>query len=171
MGSHDPFGYLKHKLRPKEGPRVKLGVWLLNTKSRESPQFPCVQVVCRWCAIYRWKAFDKGYNFVLELISIGGLHIKLWGPKDVGVLTLAILRLPLGSPWTKSHLDVGFVEKHKVYYKREGGGFPQVRVVVSLVSPSCPWLFPAPKLLQLCTNHHVLVLCRSAWIIDAYHSS
>jgi hypothetical protein len=28
--------------------------------------------------------------------------------------------------------------KHKVYYKGEGGGFPQVRVVVSLMSLSLP---------------------------------
>jgi hypothetical protein len=59
------------------------------------------------------------------------------GPKVAKVLTLAILRLPLGSPRTKSHLDVGLVERHKVYYKGEGGGFPQVRAVVSLVSPNC----------------------------------
>jgi hypothetical protein len=26
MGSHDPFGYLKHKLWPKEGPAVKLTI-------------------------------------------------------------------------------------------------------------------------------------------------
>ncbi len=26
MGSHDPFGYLKHKLWPKEGLRVKLAI-------------------------------------------------------------------------------------------------------------------------------------------------
>jgi hypothetical protein len=44
---------------------------------------------------------------------------------------------------------------------REGGGSPQVRAVVSLVSPSCPWLVRAPKMLQLCINHLVLVLCRS----------
>jgi hypothetical protein len=41
-----------------------------------------------------------------------------------------------GSPRTKCHLDVGLVEKHKVYYKGEGGGFPQVRDVMSLVNPS-----------------------------------
>jgi hypothetical protein len=35
--------------------------------------------------------------------------------------------LPLGSPGTKCHLDVGLVERHKVYYNGEGGGFPQVR--------------------------------------------
>jgi hypothetical protein len=37
---------------------------------------------------------------------------------------------------TKCFLDVGFMEKHKVYYKGEGGGFPQVRAMVSLVSQS-----------------------------------
>jgi hypothetical protein len=30
------------------------------------------------------------------------------------------------------------VERHKVYYKGEGGGFPQVRAIVSFVSPSMP---------------------------------
>jgi hypothetical protein len=45
-----------------------------------------------------------------------------------------ILKLPLGSPRTKCHLDVGSMVNHKVYYKGEGGGFPQVRVMVSLVN-------------------------------------
>jgi len=54
----------------------------------------------------------------------------------VGVPNLAISGLPLGNPGTKSHLNVGLMEKHKVYYKGEGGGFPQVRAVVNLVSPS-----------------------------------
>ncbi len=56
----------------------------------------------------------------------------------MGVPTLAILGLPLGSPGTKNHLDVSLVKRHKVYYKGEGGGFPQVRAMVSLVSPSLP---------------------------------
>jgi hypothetical protein len=56
----------------------------------------------------------------------------------MGVPTLGISRLPFGSPGTKCHLDVGLVERHIVYYKGEGGGFPQVRAVVSLVNPSLP---------------------------------
>jgi hypothetical protein len=54
----------------------------------------------------------------------------------VGVPTLGISGLPFGSPETKWHLDVGLVERHKVYYKGEGGGFPQVRALVSLMSSS-----------------------------------
>jgi hypothetical protein len=49
---------------------------------------------------------------------------------------LAISGLPFGSLETKCHLDVGLIERHKIYYKGEGGDFPQVRAVVSLVGPS-----------------------------------
>jgi len=139
--------------------------WPLKVRNR--PNF----LAWKWCATYRWKALDESYNFVLDLISIKGLHTKLWGPKVVGVLTLAILGLPLGSPKTKSHLDVGLMERHIVYYKGEGGGFPKVRAVVSLMSASCLWFVLAPKVLQLCTNHLVLVLCRFVWVVDACHSS
>jgi hypothetical protein len=62
-----------------------------------------------------------------------------------------------GTPKKKCHLDVALVERHRVYYKGEGGGFLQVRAVVSLVSPSCLWFVLASKVLQLCTNHLVLV--------------
>jgi hypothetical protein len=56
----------------------------------------------------------------------------------MGILTLIISRLPFGSPETKCHLDVGLVERHKEYYKGEGGGFPQVQAMVSFVSPNLP---------------------------------
>jgi len=46
MASHEPFGHLQHKLWSKEGPGVKLAVWLPTTKSRESTRFQCVQVKC-----------------------------------------------------------------------------------------------------------------------------
>jgi hypothetical protein len=121
----------------------------------------------RWNATRRWKALNEGYNFALDLISIQGLHAKLWAPKVTGVPTLAISGFPFGSLETKCHLDVGLVERHKVYYKKEGGGFPQVRAMVSLVSPSCLWLVLAPKVLQLCTNHLVLVLCMFMWVVEA----
>jgi hypothetical protein len=60
----------------------------------------------------------------------------------------------------KSHFDVGPVERSRVYYKGEGGGFPQVQAVVSLVYSCCLWLVLAPKVLQLCTNHFVWVMCK-----------
>jgi hypothetical protein len=60
------------------------------------------------------------------------------GPKITKVPTLGISRLPFGSFETKCHLDVGLVERHKVYYKGEGDGFPQVQAMVNLVSPNLP---------------------------------
>ncbi len=70
----------------------------------------------------------------------------------MGVLTLGILGLPLGSPGTKSHLGVGPVARHKVYYKGEGGGFLQVWVVVSFMSLCLPVACPCTKVLQLRIN-------------------
>jgi hypothetical protein len=67
----------------------------------------------------------------------------------------------------KNHLDVSFVASHIVYYKGEGGGFPQVRVVMSLMCPCCPWLVLAPRVLQLCTNNFVWVVCRPVWVSEA----
>jgi hypothetical protein len=57
----------------------------------------------------------------------------LWAPKITEVPTLGISRLPLGSPRTRCHLDVGLMAKHRIYYKGEGGGFSQVWAVVGLV--------------------------------------
>jgi hypothetical protein len=102
-------------------------------------------LVCRCRVTYHWKALDEGYKFAINFISIKGLHTKLWGPKIVEVPTLGISRLPFGSPTTKCHLDVGLVERRKVYYKGEGGGFPQVRVVMNLVSSSLPVVHPNTK--------------------------
>jgi len=65
-----------------------------------------------------------------------------------------------GVPREKNHLDVGPMERCRVYYKGEGDGFPQVRAVVSLMCPCCPWLVLTPKVLQLCINHLVWVVCR-----------
>jgi hypothetical protein len=86
----------------------------------------------------------------------------------VGVPIVRILGLPLQSPKTKGHLDVAPVKRCRIYYKGEGGGFPQVWAVVSLVSMRCPWFILAPKVLQLCTNHLVLVLCWFVWVVEAY---
>ncbi len=101
--------------------------------------------MCRWSATHRWKALDEGYNFSSNLITMKGLHKKLYTLKVVRVLAIGISRLPLGSPRTKSHLDVVPVESYKVYYMREGSGFPWVWAVVSLVNPESPMTCPSTK--------------------------
>jgi hypothetical protein len=68
MGSHDPFKCLKHKLWPKEGPRVQFDSRPLKVKNLPD------LFMCRWRATYCWKALNETYNFVLDLISIEGLQ-------------------------------------------------------------------------------------------------
>jgi hypothetical protein len=62
---------------------------------------------------------------------------------------VGILRLPLGSLRTKCHLDAGPVASHRVPYKGKGGGFPKVRAVVSLLSPSLPVVRPNTKNVEI----------------------
>jgi hypothetical protein len=54
----------------------------------------------------------------------------------------------LWSPGTQSHSDVGAAERHREYYMGEGGGFPRVRAMVSLVSLELPVICPSTKVLQ-----------------------
>jgi hypothetical protein len=53
--------------------------------------------------------------------------------------------VPLGSPETKSHSNVGAAGRHKEYYMGEGGGFPQVQAVVNLVGPELLVACPSTK--------------------------
>jgi hypothetical protein len=53
--------------------------------------------------------------------------------------------LQLGSPGKKSHLDVVSAGWRREYYMGEGGGFPQVRVVVCLVVQSARGLSQHPR--------------------------
>ncbi len=99
----------------------------------------------RWRATHCWKALDKSYNFSLDLVPIRGLSTKLQPCSVTGVPTMAISGLPFRSLETKIHLDVTLVEGCRVYYIGEGGGFPQIRAVVNLVSPKSLVVCPSTK--------------------------
>jgi hypothetical protein len=66
--------------------------------------------VCKWSATHRWKALNESYKFALNFSSIRGLKKELWTHKVPGVQIETVLGLLLGSPGTKSHLDVGVAE-------------------------------------------------------------
>ncbi len=70
---------------------------------------------------------------------------------------MGISGLPLGSSETKCHLDVGVLERHIVYYKGGGVGFPQVQTGVSLMSTSLLVAHLSTKSDQ--TMHNQLVVC------------
>jgi hypothetical protein len=93
--------------------------------------------------------WERVNNVSLNLISIRGLHPKLSGPKVAKVPTLGISGLLFGSPGIKCHLDVGLVKRHRIYYKGEGGGFPQVWDMLSFVSMSLLVVCPNTKSAQI----------------------
>jgi hypothetical protein len=73
----------------------------------------------------------------------------------VGVPILEILGLSFGSLGTKCHLGAGLMARHKVYYKGEGGGFPQIWAVVSFVSLCLLVAYSCTKVLKLHINQLV----------------
>jgi len=131
MGFHDPFRYSKHKLWPKEGPWVKLSIWFLTIKSWEWPWFSYVQMVCH----IPLERSQQGLQFCFKFTSIRGLHTKLWDSKVARVPILGISGLPFGSLGTQWHLGASPMASHREYYKGEGGGFPQIQAMVSLMRP------------------------------------
>jgi hypothetical protein len=164
MGSLGSFKYLKHKWWPKEGPGVELPIWLLTTKSRESTSSRCPIWECDTALKSSRRKLQLCFRPHCDPRSarkVMGLQSPERAPFG------AISGLPLGSPGKNSHLDVASVESCRVYYKGEGGGFPQVRAVVSLVCPCCLWLVLAPRVFQLCTNHFVWVVCKPVWVTKA----
>jgi hypothetical protein len=163
MSSYDPFGHLKHKLWSKERPGIKLSVSLPTTKSQKSTRFTCFQVACH----IPLESFWRGLQLFFRTHINRRFAKKVMGPQSRRSPKFRNFGTPTWESRDKMPFGCGPRGRHKVYYKGEGGGFPQVQAAVSLVSSSCPWLVLAPKALQLCTTHLVLVLCRSVWVVEA----
>jgi hypothetical protein len=141
MGLHDPFGYLKYKLWPKERSRVKLAVWFPTTKSRESTWLPPLKMACN----ISLESSQEG----LQLCCRPHLNLKfshkVMGPQSHESPNFGNFGILIWKSRDKCHLDVGLMERHIVYYKGEGSGFPQVRAMVKLVSPSLRVACPSTK--------------------------
>jgi len=144
MPSHWSFGHLKLTLWAKEGPGVKLAVWLLTTKSRESTSSqPPIENATR-----RWKDLDEDYNFGLDLVMIRLRSQELWAPK-VPRFQPGQFRDNFGTPTWESWENVPFgCNPHGVAQRILCGGRwwlpPNPDHGESSVS-KCPWLVPTPK--------------------------
>jgi hypothetical protein len=92
--------------------------------------------------------FSTCYNIALKLTSIKGLHKKVWISKVAGVPILGILGLSTWESRDKWHLGATPMASHRIYYKGEGGGFPQIWFVVNLVSSCMPMVRPCTKSAQ-----------------------
>jgi len=132
MASHWPFGHLQPKLWAKERPGVKLAVWLPTIKSRESTSSRSRLEECdtalessRW-ELQHWLNTRPDLNLGRGVMAVQS------SKSPAGTLS----GLHFGSPTKMCHSDVASVTSRREYYMGEGGGFPRVRAMVSLVCPS-----------------------------------
>ncbi len=140
-----------------------MAVWFPTSKSRESTRFPCIKVACNILLENSWQGLQLWFRPHFHRRSTR----KVMTPQSYESPNLGNFETPTWESGDKKPFRCGPMKRRKVYYKGEGGDFPQVRAVVSLVSSSCPWLVLTPKVFQLCTNHFVLVLCRPVWVSKA----
>jgi hypothetical protein len=132
MASHWPFGHLQPKLWAKEGPGVKLIIWLPTTKSREStssrhPIWVCDMALERfWLGLQLWFRPRRDRTLQSGVMAV----------QSSGSPAGTISGLHFGSPVNLCHLDVASMASCREYYTGEDSGFPRVQVVVSLVCPS-----------------------------------
>jgi hypothetical protein len=105
-------------------------------------------LACRQHATYCWKAFNEGYNFASDLITIGGLHKMLCACKVARVPTVAISGFLFGSPETKAiwmwppWKCAEYIIWGKVVASPESGLWWVLWV------QNCSWLVLAPRVLQ-----------------------
>jgi len=114
-------------------------------------------LTCRWRVTYPWKAFDKGYNFVLDLTLIKGWNTKLWASKVVKVPISGI-----GSPRRNDIWVQGPWPSTKNTIRGKVVASPKFGPWWILCVRVYPWFIHAPKVLQLCINQLVV------WFVQAH---
>jgi hypothetical protein len=132
MASHWQFGHLQPKLWAKEGPGVKLAVWLPTTKSRESTSSRRRLEECDTALESSRQELQHWSRTHPDPSSGRGAMAVQSSESPAGTLS----GLHFGSPNKMCHSDVASATSCIEYYMGEGGGFPRVWAVVSLVCPS-----------------------------------
>jgi hypothetical protein len=146
----------------KRRAKSQIGSLTPTTKSQESTWFPCVQVACN----IQLKSSQRGLQLCLDLTSIGGMHAKLWASK-----------LWESQLWQFRNSHLGVLGQNAIWMWASWRGTEYTMRGKVVASPkSGPWwvlwvwicssLVLAPKVFQLCTNHLVLVLCKSVWVVE-----
>ncbi len=145
MGSHDPFGQLKHKLWPKERLGVKLAIWFPTTKSWESTWFPCMQVGCNILLESSWQGLQlcfrphcnrRSAHKVIRPQSHGSLNSKNFGNHAIW----------MWASWRGTKYTI----KGKVVTSPKSGPWWVLWIRI------CPWFVLTPKMLKLYTNQLVV---------------
>jgi hypothetical protein len=150
MGSHDPFGHLKHKLWSPKRLRVKLTIWFPSTKSKESPQFPQVQVACNISLESSWQGLQLCFKTHLNQ----NFADKVMGPQSYESPNF-------GNFGKDSHL--GVPKQNAIWMCASWRGTKYTISGKVLASPKFRswwilwirvylWFVQTPKVLKLCSN-------------------
>ncbi len=103
MGSHCPFGHLKHKLWSKERPGVKLAIWLPTTKSRELTQFPGVHAAWDIPLESSWLGLQLCFQPHCNWRS----SHQVMGPQSCGNPRCGNFGIPTWESWDKKPFGCG----------------------------------------------------------------
>jgi hypothetical protein len=105
----------------------------------------CVKVACH----IPLESFQRGLQLYFKChLNWRSAH-KSMSPQSHESPNLGNFGTPTWESREKCHLNVSLVASHILCYKGEGGGFPQIRAMVSLVSPSLPKVCRNPTLRQV----------------------
>jgi len=145
IASHWSFGHLQPKLWAKEGPAVKLAIWLPTTKSQEStssrpPNWDCDMALKRsrrrlqiWFRPHCDQTWQSG---VMSSQSPG---------TPTKIVSGQFWDSNLGVPGKKSHLDVASAERCREYYMGGRWWLPPSQGRGESCGPKCLWLVLTPK--------------------------
>jgi len=171
MPSHWAFGYLSPKLWAKEGPGVKLAVWLPTTKSRESTSSRSRN----WECDTSLKRSRRGLQVWFRprcnpILQSGVMSSQSPGtpPRTIsGQFRDSIPGLHFGSPGNLCHLDVAPTGRRRVYYREYGGGILPSPGRGESCDPKCPWLVPTPNDVPECELiTRVVCFCADSSLIN-----
>jgi hypothetical protein len=150
MASHWPFGYLQPKLWAKEGPGVKLPVWLPTIKSQEStscrpPNWECGTSLERsrrglqvWFRLRRDQTLQSRVMSSQSPGTPPGTISGQFRDSNLGVLGKSDIRA-----WVPRRVTEYTIGSKVVAYSR-------VRAVVCLVVQSVRGLSPHPRVSRKC---------------------
>jgi hypothetical protein len=153
MASHGPFGHLQHKLWQKEGPRIKLAIWLPITKSWESTRPWCMKMKCDTLLESSWGALQVFFRPHPNRMS----EQKIMITQSPGSPNWDSFKTP---PWEspdKKPFRCGCRGMAQSILYGGRWWLPSSWVVVSQVSPELPVACPSTKGASECELTNLLV--------------
>jgi hypothetical protein len=144
MASHWSFGHLQSKLWAKEGPGVKLAVWLPTTKSRESTSSRHPNRECDMAL----ENSRRSYNFGSDLVAIRLSNRELCAPKVPGLQPRQFRDNFRTPTWESREKEPFGCSPRGVAQRILYGGrwwLPSSLGHGESCVSKCPWLVPTPK--------------------------